>query len=64
MLLTKQEAARALRISETGIWRLERAGGISPVRIGKSTRYRAEDIERLAREGFPGPLPRSQRESA
>jgi excisionase family DNA binding protein len=44
-LLTKEEAARYLSISPSTISRLIHAGELVHVKIGKSLRFRREDID-------------------
>lgn len=45
--LTSAEAQKALGVKRTTLWRWERSGYLTPVRLGRSPRYRREDIERL-----------------
>lgn len=55
LLWTIKETAEALQISERTLHDLRKRGGLSPVRLGRSVRYRPADVEayidRLAREG-------------
>ncbi|MFM7318335.1 MAG: helix-turn-helix transcriptional regulator [Isosphaeraceae bacterium] len=45
VLMSAEELAEMLRISERTLWRLLSAGQIpKPVRIGRSTRWRANEI--------------------
>ncbi|MDD4887648.1 MAG: helix-turn-helix domain-containing protein [Thiomonas sp.] len=50
-LATCAEAQAFLRLSRTSLWRLERAGVLTPLRIGRSLRFRWSDLRRLAGEG-------------
>lgn len=45
--LTGAEAQKALGVKRTTLWRWERSGYLTPVRLGRSPRYKREDIERL-----------------
>ena len=46
LLLTPEEAARALRIGRTSIYALMKAGELRPVRIGRSCRLSPAELER------------------
>jgi excisionase family DNA binding protein len=46
-LMTVPEVARELRISERTIWRLIRSGKLKPVRLGKRTLVRRDDVEAM-----------------
>lgn len=48
---TAAEAMAYLRISRTTLWRLERAGVLRPVRIGRAIRYNWRDLHRVAGAG-------------
>jgi excisionase family DNA binding protein len=50
MLLKTPEAARALGISRTGVYRLVQEGRLKPLRIGRSVRFAAEDLQQFVRE--------------
>lgn len=50
-LLTIKETIDALRLSRATLNRMEHSGVLRPVRIGRATRYRREDVEALARFG-------------
>lgn len=50
-LLTLAEAAQALNISKNHIYRLVWSGALETVKIGRAARWRAEDIERVAKHG-------------
>ena len=47
-LATGAQAQAYLNFSRTTVWRLERQGVLTPVRIGRSVRYRWADLHRLA----------------
>ncbi len=49
-LLTSAEAARALRIGRTAFYRLVREGKLTGVYIGRSVRFRPQDIRGLIRQ--------------
>lgn len=49
LLLTPEEAARALRIGRTSIYALMKAGDLRPVRIGRSCRLSQGELERYVR---------------
>lgn len=50
-LTTAAEAASFLKLSRTTLWRLERAGALQPVRVGRALRFRWSDLHHLARTG-------------
>lgn len=50
-LATCAEAQAYLSISRSTLWRLERAGVLQAVRIGRTLRFRWADLQRLAAEG-------------
>ncbi len=53
-LLTVKDVAALLRISTRQVWKLLASGRIpSPVRLSRSVRFRATDIERWIRLGCP-----------
>lgn len=52
ILLTVPEAARRLSVSERLIWRAITEGLLEVVRLGRATRVRVEEVERVAREGL------------
>jgi excisionase family DNA binding protein len=55
LLVTSEEVARLMQISERTLWRLLSAGKVpEPVRIGRSTRWRLNDVRRWIEEGCPG----------
>ena len=45
LLLTIDEAARALRVSKRVLWQLTKDGSIKCKKVGKLVRYRKRDIE-------------------
>lgn len=47
-LATTAQAAAFLSVSRTTLWRLSREGVISPVKIGRATRFRWADLHRIA----------------
>ncbi len=49
-LLTSAEAARALHIGRTALYRLIREGKLTGVYIGRSVRFRPQDIRGLIRQ--------------
>jgi excisionase family DNA binding protein len=51
-LLTISEVATILQRSKPSLNRDLTAGRLPCVRIGRSVRFRPEDIERIARDGF------------
>jgi excisionase family DNA binding protein len=55
-LLEVTEAAAALRVSERTIVTLAEQGYLERVKIFRSTRYRASDVEALIRSGTRGRL--------
>ncbi len=54
ILLTVPEAARRLSVSERLIWRAISEGVLEVVRLGRATRVRVDEVERVAREGLAG----------
>ena len=49
LLLTPEEAARALRVGRTTIYALMKAGDLRPVHIGRSCRLSRAELERYVR---------------
>ncbi|HQR09584.1 MAG TPA: helix-turn-helix domain-containing protein [Gemmatales bacterium] len=45
-LLTSREAAKLLGISERTLWTLTKQGKVAAAKLGKSVRYRGEDLRR------------------
>jgi prophage regulatory protein len=53
-LLTAEEVAAMLGVSERTLWRLLSAGKVpKPVRFGRSTRWKAGEIQRWLERGCP-----------
>jgi predicted DNA-binding transcriptional regulator AlpA len=50
-LATARQAAAFLSLSRTTLWRLERQGTLTPIRVGRALRYRWPDLLQLAAEG-------------
>jgi hypothetical protein len=50
-LATPAQAQHFLALSRTTIWRLERQGVLTPVRVGRAVRYRWRDLLQLAEGG-------------
>ena len=51
-LLTVKEVATALNVSTRHIWKLQSAGRLPPpVRLGRSVRWRASDLDRFIDSG-------------
>jgi excisionase family DNA binding protein len=46
-LLTAEEVAERVRVSERTVWRWAKTGVLRPIRIGGITRFGASDIEAL-----------------
>ncbi len=54
ILLDVREAAGRLKVSVRQIWKLCASGRLCPpVRLGRSVRWRASDIDEFIREGCP-----------
>ena len=54
VLLTADEVATMLNVSERTLWRLLSAGKVpSPVRFGRSTRWKATEVAEWIRRGCP-----------
>ncbi len=49
LLLTPEEASRALRVGRTTIYALMKAGDLHPVHIGRSCRISRAELERYVR---------------
>lgn len=45
--ITRKEAAKALNVTLTTLWRWEKEGYLTPVKIGTKVLYRATDIEKM-----------------
>jgi excisionase family DNA binding protein len=52
-LLTLQDAASALSVSQDFLKKLYRAGRLPVVRMGRSVRISQAEVDRLVREGVP-----------
>lgn len=52
-LLTSREAAKFLRVSQAQLARWDRAGLVKATRLGRLVKYHREELERIARDGFP-----------
>lgn len=50
MLLTVREVAERLRLHPATVYRLARAGKLPSLRVGRSIRFHADEIERVSRE--------------
>jgi predicted DNA-binding transcriptional regulator AlpA len=53
-LATAAQAAAFLSISRSTLWRLERLGTLTPVRVGRALRYRWPDLYAIAQLGTGG----------
>ena len=49
LLVTPLQAAAMLNVGRTTIYYLARDGAITPIRIGRSTRYAVEELESYVR---------------
>jgi excisionase family DNA binding protein len=62
LMVTAEELAGELQISERTLWRLLSSGQlIEPIRIGRSVRWRREEVERWIANSCP---PRDKWESS
>ena len=50
-LVTVQQAAATLSVSQRKVWQLKAVGLLPCVRIGRAVRFRASAVQRLVREG-------------
>jgi excisionase family DNA binding protein len=50
-LLTPEQAARALAISERHLRNLQERGAVTAVRLGRAVRYHRDEVERFAKQG-------------
>lgn len=48
--LTQKEAAEKLNVSENTLWRWNKTGYLTPVKVGNSVYYRLSDIENLYKQ--------------
>lgn len=46
-ILTREEAAKALKVTKTTLWRWANIGYLKPVKIGTKVLYRATDIDEI-----------------
>lgn len=46
-LIIKKDLMKGLNISHTTLWKWEKTGYLVPVKVGKRTYYRREDIQKL-----------------
>lgn len=51
-MLREREVLGKLGIGRTTLYELRRSGRLPEVKIGKAVRYRTEDVENVAREGW------------
>ena len=57
MLISAEELATLMQVSERTLWRLLSAGKVpQPVRIGRNTRWRLAEIRDWIEKGCPEPL--------
>jgi len=49
-LFTREETARALRISTVHLWRITKDGKLRPTRVGCRVLYSADELARFAHE--------------
>jgi excisionase family DNA binding protein len=56
ILISAEELARLMHVSERTLWRLLSAGKVpQPVRIGRNTRWRYAEVREWIEKGCPGP---------
>lgn len=59
ILISAEELARLMQVSERTLWRLLSAGKVpQPVRIGRSTRWRYAEVREWIERGCPSPSTR------
>ena len=46
-LITKKEAMQGFKVSHTTLWKWQKSGYLTPVKVGKRIYYRREDIHNL-----------------
>lgn len=51
-LLRPQEVAHRLGVSLRTVWRFRQLGILTPVSLGRSTRFRLSDVQRVVRRGL------------
>lgn len=49
-LVTKKEAMIGFNVSHTTLWKWEKSGYLTPVKVGKRIYYRREDIKNLTKK--------------
>ena len=54
MLLTGRQAAEAMNVSPSLVYKLTRRGTLPAVRIGRAVRYRVEDLQAFAARHIHG----------
>ena len=63
-LLTAKGVAKLLQISTRTLWRLLSAGKIiSPIKLGRSVRWRKEELMRWIADGCPLPFKQNGKEN-
>lgn len=50
-LIRVDEVARLLAVSPRFVWQLRSAGRLPVLKLGRATRFRTSDVQRLVREG-------------
>ena len=50
-LITSRAAQAFLACSRTTLFRLHKAGHLTPIKLGRAVRYRLDELERLAATG-------------
>lgn len=48
-LITKKEAMQGFNVSHTTLWKWQKTGYLTPVKVGKRVYYRRSDIEKLTK---------------
>lgn len=48
-LITKKEAMLGFKVSHTTLWKWQKSGYLTPVKVGKRVYYRRSDIEKLTK---------------
>ena len=48
-LLTRSQVSEKLRVTLSTLWRWEKQGILTPIRIGSKVRYRLSDVEKAIR---------------
>lgn len=52
-LISKKEAMEGFSVSHTTLWKWEKSGYLTPVRVGKRVYYRREDVKNLTKKEIP-----------